>query len=252
MEPDIENMTLNEYLEYETDKESRAFDYLHYHEDNEFNKYHGLPPLHPCFQSAQSYTKDGSVSSNPSDEVDIDSMTIAEYKQYVAKQCLKENPLNDHSYSFTPNFCNQSPYTPNPQPDDKEFSFEEYYNNWVKIGVENLRKQEEDKVDDYDKGDMDNIWNIKVPLIPQTIHTTPPDKDYVAPATKLILDKFLEEFEDEILNITVVDEEADFNPTRDIEELERLIATDHQSSFTEIKVLSFIVKTNVEHETFIR
>ncbi|GJV06669.1 retrotransposon ORF1 [Tanacetum coccineum] len=242
MEPDIENMTLNEYLEYETDKESRAFDYPHYHEDNEFNKYHGLPPLHPCFQSAQSYTKDGSVSSNPSDEVDIDSMTIAEYKQYVAKQCLKENPLNDHSYSFTPNFCNQSPYTPNPQPDDKEFSFEEYYNNWVKIGVENLRKQEEDKVDDYDKGDMDNIWNIKVPLIPQTIHTTPPDKDYVAPATKLILDKFLEEFEDEILNITVVDEEADFNPTRDIEELERLIATDHQSSFTEIKHLSITPK----------
>ncbi|GJT12030.1 hypothetical protein Tco_0859072 [Tanacetum coccineum] len=90
------------------------------------------------------------------------------------------------------------------------------------------------------------------PLIPQPIHTTPPDKYYVASATKSILDELLEEFGDEILNITVVDEETDFNPTRDIEELERLITTDHESSFTEIKVLSCIVKTNVEHETFIR
>ncbi|GKD78851.1 hypothetical protein Tco_1341472, partial [Tanacetum coccineum] len=64
------------------------------------------------------------------------------------------------------------------------------------------------------------------PLIPKTIHNMPPDKDYVAPATKSILDKLLKEFEDEILNVTMVDEEADFNPTNDIEELERLLAKD--------------------------
>ncbi|GJY25632.1 hypothetical protein Tco_0400358 [Tanacetum coccineum] len=50
----------------------------------------------------------------------------------------------------------------------------------------------------------------------------------------------------------MVDEEADFNPTRDIEELECLIATNHVSSFTKIKVLPCIVKTNVINETFIR
>ncbi|GJR95171.1 hypothetical protein Tco_0267345 [Tanacetum coccineum] len=75
MEPDIKNMTLNEYLEYEAEMErrlrkidrskrnptiyeevdfnsfhrdkSRAFDYSYYHEDIKINKYHGLPPLHP-------------------------------------------------------------------------------------------------------------------------------------------------------------------------------------------------------------
>ncbi|GJZ50257.1 hypothetical protein Tco_0604447 [Tanacetum coccineum] len=174
----------------------------------------------------------------------------------------------------------------------KEYlDFKEDYNNWVRIGVENLRKQ----VEGYDKGNMDDIWDITVedvkrlrklltstihilpkpdhvmqpyvphdvkvvreeepdndvvsisiqvpdvmdnviqPLIPQTLHTTPPDKDYVALATKSILDELLQEFGDEILDITIVDKEANFNPTRDIEELERLIATDHETSFIEIK-----------------
>nr|GEU57434.1 hypothetical protein [Tanacetum cinerariifolium] len=54
-------------------------------------------------------------------------------------------------------------------------------------------------------------------------------------ATKLTLDELFEEFGDEILNSIMVDEEADLNHTRDIEELERLISIDHESSFTEIK-----------------
>ncbi|GJX27470.1 hypothetical protein Tco_0233766 [Tanacetum coccineum] len=127
MEPDIDNMTLNEYLEYEakmkrrlrksaqskrnptiyeeTDfnsfhwDKSKAFDYAHYHEDIEINKYHVLPPLHPCFRPAQPYTKDALVSSNKRDEVDIDSMTIAQYELYIAKQGLRKNPQSDHSYS---------------------------------------------------------------------------------------------------------------------------------------------------------
>nr|GEW09860.1 uncharacterized mitochondrial protein AtMg00810-like [Tanacetum cinerariifolium] len=70
------------------------------------------------------------------------------------------------------------------------------------------------------------------PLIPQPIHITPPNDDYVAPATKLILDELLEEFRDEIVNATMVDGEADSNPTRDIEELERLFVKDPQSYFT--------------------
>ncbi|GJY20833.1 hypothetical protein Tco_0393399 [Tanacetum coccineum] len=214
MEQDIENMALNEYFEYEAEKENSAFDYPHYHEDIEINKYHGLPPLHPCFQPAQPYTED-------------------------AKQGLRKNPLNDHSYNFTPNFYDQSPYTPNPQHDDKELSFEEDYNNLVRMGVKNLRKQAEAKVDDCNEGNMDDIWDITVedieifkklftptvvreeerdndvvsisiqvpgviddmiqPLIPQTLHSKPPDKDYLAPAIKSIIDELLEEFRDEIL-----------------------------------------------------
>ncbi|GJU08087.1 hypothetical protein Tco_1124517 [Tanacetum coccineum] len=40
------------------------------------------------------------------------------------------------------------------------------------------------------------------------------------PATKSILDKLLQEFKDEILNVTMVNDEADFNSTKDLEELE--------------------------------
>ncbi|GJW37226.1 hypothetical protein Tco_0060146 [Tanacetum coccineum] len=68
------------------------------------------------------------------------------------------------------------------------------------------------------------------------IHTTPPNDDYVAPATKLILDELLEEFGDEILNVTMVDNEVDFYPTEDLEELERLLAKEPQSKFTEIQI----------------
>ncbi|GKC94848.1 hypothetical protein Tco_1160290 [Tanacetum coccineum] len=79
------------------------------------------------------------------------------------------------------------------------------------------------------------------PLIPEPIHTTPPNDDYVAPATKSILDELLEEFEDEILNVTMVDDEANFNPTKDLEELERLLTKEPQSNFTEIQVHSVII-----------
>ncbi|GJT58521.1 hypothetical protein Tco_1002054 [Tanacetum coccineum] len=240
IEPDIENMTLNEYSEYKAEMES-TFNYQYYHEDIKIDKYHGLPPLHHCFQSAQPYTEDGLVSSNESDEVNIDSMTIAEYELYIAKQ---------------------------------ELSFEEVFGDLFRMGAKKLKgiKQKEAKVEDSDEGNMDDIWDITIevverlrllliptvhtlpepnpmvqpyvpdliddviqPLIPQTIHTPQPNKDYVAPTTKLILDELLEECGDEILNITLVDEEAHFNPTRNIEELERLIDTDHESSFTEIK-----------------
>nr|GEY09904.1 hypothetical protein [Tanacetum cinerariifolium] len=107
------------------------------------------------------------------------------------------------------------------------------------MGVENLREQKEAQVVREEEPDYDvDIISIHVPdvmndmiqpLILQTIHTTPPDKDYVAPDTKSIL----EEFKEEILNITMDDEEADFNPTRDIEELERLLAKYIQSHSTE-------------------
>ncbi|GKC12744.1 hypothetical protein Tco_1009526 [Tanacetum coccineum] len=70
----------------------------------------------------------------------------------------------------------------------------------------------------------------------------------LAPATKSILDELLEEFGDEIMNVTMVDEEVDSNPTRDIEELERLLAKDPQSHFTEIQGFN---SKGMEFESFL-
>ncbi|GKD15138.1 hypothetical protein Tco_1199545, partial [Tanacetum coccineum] len=80
----------------------------------------------------------------------------------------------------------------------------------------------------------DVIDDIIQPLILKTIHATPPNEDYVAPATVSILDDLLEEFEDEILNVIMVDEGAECSPTKDLEELERLLTKDPQSHYTEI------------------
>ncbi|GKC95033.1 hypothetical protein Tco_1160475, partial [Tanacetum coccineum] len=88
----------------------------------------------------------------------------------------------------------------------------------------------------YNEADVDSFHRNKnkigQPVIPKPIHTTPPNNDYVAPATKSILDELLKEFSDEILNVAMIDEEADFNPTKDLEE--RLLAMRPQSTFTKI------------------
>nr|GEW78626.1 hypothetical protein [Tanacetum cinerariifolium] len=113
----------------------------------------------------------------------------------------------------------------------------------------NLEKKEAE-VEDDDNGDTYDVWDITVkdverirqflmpnvpnemdevlqPLIPQPIHTTSPNDDYVAPDTKSILDELLKEFRDEIVNVTMIDEEA---------------AKDPQSYFTKIQVHSVITK----------
>ncbi|GJR32473.1 hypothetical protein Tco_1108705 [Tanacetum coccineum] len=115
----------------------------------------------------------------------------------------------------------------------------------------------EDQEEDGDDRDTFDMWDITVedverirkffnvpneideivqPLILEPIHTIPPNDDYVAPATKSILDELLEEFGDKILNVTMVDDEADFSPTKDLEELERLLAKEPQSNFMKIQV----------------
>ncbi|GJZ54108.1 hypothetical protein Tco_0608993 [Tanacetum coccineum] len=81
MEPDFENMTINEYLKYEAEMERRLrrnvqtkrsptkyevvdFDSFHQDESNTFNcpYSHGLPPPHPCFLPVQPYPEDCLVS----------------------------------------------------------------------------------------------------------------------------------------------------------------------------------------------
>ncbi|GKC30186.1 hypothetical protein Tco_1037480 [Tanacetum coccineum] len=129
------------------------------------------------------------------------------------------------------------------------------------IDQDSICEQDDDLEDDHKDGDdrdTFDMWDITVdeverikqfltpnvpyviedviqPLIPKTLHTTPPNEDYVAPASKAILDKLLE---DNILNVAMVDEEADL--TRDLEKLERhLVENPH---FTEIQVHSIITK----------
>ncbi|GKE40804.1 hypothetical protein Tco_1464209 [Tanacetum coccineum] len=107
-------------------------------------------------------------------------------------------------------------------------------NHYTYLTLDSIWEQDDDSEEDQED---DN--EIVQPLIPEPIHTTPPNDDYVAPATKSILDELLEEFGDEILNVTMDDEEADFNPTKDLEELERLLAEEPQSNFTEIQIGTF-------------
>ncbi|GJV82515.1 hypothetical protein Tco_1522413 [Tanacetum coccineum] len=181
------------------------------------------------------------------------------------------------------NFFAQAPHTPNSG--KKDSNFDKILDDLFRTGAENIKRMghnvaqdsiweedddsEEDQEEDDDDGDAFDIWEITVkdverirklfnvpdeideivqPLIPDAIHTTPPNDDYVAPATKSMLDEVLEELRDDILNVTMVDEEADFNPTKDLEELERLLAMRPQSNFTIIQVHSVIINT----EPFIR
>ncbi|GKC52990.1 hypothetical protein Tco_1075735, partial [Tanacetum coccineum] len=238
MEPDIENMTMSEYLEYEATKEKRLWDDVrsrrsptHYDEANfssslrnKSNTFyypysHDIPP-----SPVQSYPKNDLVSTEDSDRVKImdDLFRIGDENLKRMEQDIDQDSI-----------CEQD--------DDLE----------------------DDREEDGDDGDIFDMWDITVedveqirkcltpnvpdvinniqPSIPKTIHTTPPDKDYVAPATKSILDDLLEEFGGKILNVTMVDEVAECSPTKDLEELKILLVKDPQSHYTEIRVHSFII-----------
>ncbi|GKD24161.1 hypothetical protein Tco_1230375 [Tanacetum coccineum] len=120
--------------------------------------------------------------------------------------------------------------------DKKDSDFDEILDDLFILGAENLRRMGQDKQFFNVPDETDEVIQ---PLILQPIHITPPIDDYVAPATKSILNELLE---DKILNVTMVDKEADFNPTKDIEELERFLANEPQSHFMEIQVHSVITK----------
>ncbi|GJW04049.1 hypothetical protein Tco_1562905 [Tanacetum coccineum] len=132
-------------------------------------------------------------------EPDIENMTISEYLEYEA---AKERRLWDDV---------QSRRTPT---------------NYNETDVDSFHRNKKRIRKFFNV--PDKIEEIVQPLIPKPIHTTPPNDNYVAPATKSILDELLEEFRDKILNVTMVDGEADFNPTKDLEELERLLAKEPQ------------------------
>ncbi|GJX63449.1 hypothetical protein Tco_0296349 [Tanacetum coccineum] len=95
------------------------------------------------------------------------------------------------------------------------------------MGAKNFRgmKQEDDQVEECDEWNLKDIWDITIEDVERLRHIlTPPDDTYDAPATDTILDELLEEFGDELLDITVVDKEACCTPNKDMRELERLLA----------------------------
>ncbi|GJT81258.1 hypothetical protein Tco_1055600 [Tanacetum coccineum] len=131
-------------------------------------------------------------------EPDIENMTLNEYLEYEAE--MKRQSDTNHESGNILNFPNF--------PATNEFS---------RICEQDVDLEKEDDQED--------------------------DSD--APATKSILDELLEEFGDEIMNVTMVDEEVDSNPTRDIEELERLLAKDPQSHFIEIQVVGKVAMIDI-------
>ncbi|GJV74038.1 hypothetical protein Tco_1494033 [Tanacetum coccineum] len=232
MEPDIENMTMNEYFEYEAAKERQLWtmfdqrstknineadvDSFHQNKSKTFSYpySHNLTPPHPYFLPVQSYPNNYLVSTNESNDADIENITIAEYNLYVLQTGLK----NESTQTGAENIKRMG-------------------HDIVQDSIwEHDDDSEEDQEEDGDDEDTFDMWDITVEdverirnffnvpdeidkivqhLIPEPIHTTPPNDDYVAPTTKSILDKLLEELGDEILNITMVDDEADFNHTKD-------------------------------------
>nr|GEV02200.1 hypothetical protein [Tanacetum cinerariifolium] len=202
VEPDIENMTLNEYLEYKAAKERKlwdnvrskrsptnydkaAFDSFQRNKSSTFNYpySHNLPHPRPCSLPVQPNPKNHFVATNVSMDVDIECRTIAEYNLYV------------------------------------DYDFDKILDDLFRMEADNLKRigqdivqdsiceqdvdSEEDQEEDGDDGDIlvmrditvENVERIRQlltsnvpnvmddiiqPLIPKTIHTTPPNEDYVA------------------------------------------------------------------------
>ncbi|GKC74458.1 hypothetical protein Tco_1120341, partial [Tanacetum coccineum] len=262
--PDIENMTMNEYLEYEATKERQLWDdvrsrrrsptnydeaYVDSFHRNKSKTFsypysHNLTPPHPYFLPVQPYPTNYLVSTNESNDVDIENMTVVEYNLYVAKQSLGMNPLRAENMKQMGQDIVQDNIWE--QDDDLEEDQEDDGNDRDTFDIWDITVEDVERIRQFFTPNVpDVIENVIQPLIPKTLHTTPPNEDYVAPATKSILDDLLEEFGDDILNVTMVDEGAKCNPAKDLEELERLLAKEPQSNFTEIQVHSVIINTDL-------
>ncbi|GJX33507.1 hypothetical protein Tco_0243362 [Tanacetum coccineum] len=93
------------------------------------------------------------------------------------------------------------------------------------IDQDSICEQDDDLEDDQEDGDdrdTFDMWDI-------TVDEEERIRQFLTPNVP------------ESLNVTIVDEEADFNPTKDIEELEKLLAKDPQSHYMEIQVHSVTI-----------
>ncbi|GJY77700.1 hypothetical protein Tco_0483501, partial [Tanacetum coccineum] len=101
------------------------------------------------------------------------------------------------------------------EPDIENMTISEYLDIW-----EHDDDSKEDQEEDGDDGDTFDMWDITVEDVERIrqIFNVP----------------------DEITEI-----EDDFNPTKDLEELERLLAKEHQSNFMKIQIL--LKEVDLEH-----
>ncbi|GJS54435.1 hypothetical protein Tco_0627797 [Tanacetum coccineum] len=108
------------------------------------DEYYRLPHLKPCFQTPQQCTKFNSISHYSSEEVDIDNMNLEEYELYELAMSKRKSEVNNDN--MTIEFCDQSPFTPNPPLDKKEFNLEEVLDDLLRTEAENLRRMKQEKV----------------------------------------------------------------------------------------------------------
>ncbi|GJZ80109.1 hypothetical protein Tco_0644946 [Tanacetum coccineum] len=92
--------------------------------------------------------------------------------------------------------------------------------------VHHKEKIVSEKEHDYDIPLHDGVMQ---PLTPQIVYITPPDDDYVAPATSLTLDKQLNKFGKECSNITRVAKKANGNLVEDVQELSDIKTYDYET-----------------------
>ncbi|GKE79393.1 hypothetical protein Tco_1545513 [Tanacetum coccineum] len=164
MEPDISNMTLNEYLMYQrrhrdlerscTSRKSvapaRNRILVYPDSDKEDEEYCSLPPLFICFQTPQPCATLNPVHHNNHTEVDIKSMTLKEYARYELAMSTIKNKIQEDS------------------------SLDEILDDLFKIGVENLRKMEHevpnrrDDINDYEDCDQENGELLDLPTFSTT------------------------------------------------------------------------------------
>ncbi|GJS94090.1 hypothetical protein Tco_0801058 [Tanacetum coccineum] len=109
MEPDIQNLTLNEYLMYEQRHKVLERSYIYgkrvapernrilvYPDSDEEDEEHcWLLSLLLCFQTPQPCTKFNYMPYNVKNEVDIDNMTLEEYDRYELAMSRKKSEINN-------------------------------------------------------------------------------------------------------------------------------------------------------------
>ncbi|GJZ15990.1 hypothetical protein Tco_0551667 [Tanacetum coccineum] len=145
MKKDIEDMTIAEYMEYEADMKrqtwrnarscfptkhenkdinslnhdkSRVLGYEHHFNDSNINAYYDLPPLIPCFKPVQPHTKDRY------ERLEKDTYYVSEDESETGEQRMSNDTVDD------------KPFTPKPQPEGEELSFDEDLDEWLKAEIE--------------------------------------------------------------------------------------------------------------------
>ncbi|GJU04444.1 hypothetical protein Tco_1120874 [Tanacetum coccineum] len=120
------------------------------------------------------------------------------------------------------------------------------------IGAENMKRMghdivhdriweqdddsKEDQEEDGDYGEIFYMWDITTEDV-ERIRKFFNIRDEIDKIVQLLT---------KILNVAIIDEEADFNPTKDLEELERLLAMRPQSNFMEIQIGKLYILEDAE------